>query len=63
MARLFCRYLAGRHSMLTACWQQGVSIPGQHSNQEDFVDDDFVRLRPLDGDVAAADTTVAAGDG
>jgi hypothetical protein len=55
--------LEGRHPMLTACWQQGASIPGQHSNQEEFVHDDSVRPRPLDNDVAAADTTVAAGDG
>jgi len=47
--------------MLTAGWQQGVSIPGQHRNKGDFVDDDFVRTGPLDIDVAAADTTVAAG--
>jgi hypothetical protein len=48
--------------MLTAGWQQGVSIPGQHSNKEDFVHDDSVRPRSLHLDVAAADTTVAAGD-
>jgi hypothetical protein len=60
MGRLF---LAAASPMLTACWQQGASIPGQHSNQEDFVHDDSVRPRPLDNDVTAADTTVATGDG
>jgi hypothetical protein len=55
--------LAAASPMLTACWQQGASIPGQHSNQEDFVHDDSVRPRPLDNDVTAADTTVATGDG
>jgi hypothetical protein len=49
-------------SMLTAGWQQGVSIPGQRSNEEDFVHDDSVWPRLLHHDVAAADTTVAAGD-
>src|SRR6202043_2874549 len=63
MGRPFCLWLEGRHPMLTACWQQGASIPGQHSNQEDFVHVDSVRPGPLDNDVAAADTTVAAGDG
>jgi hypothetical protein len=29
--------------MLTARWQQGVTIPGQHFNQEDFVHDDSVQ--------------------
>jgi hypothetical protein len=48
--------------MLTAGWQQAVSIPGQRSNEEDFVHDDSVRPRLLHRDVAAADTTVAAGD-
>jgi hypothetical protein len=49
--------------MLTAGWQQGASIPGQHSNKEDFVHDDSVRPRSLDIGGAAADTTVAAGGG
>jgi hypothetical protein len=53
----------GCHPMLTACWQQGVSITGQPANEEDFVHDDSVRPRPLVNDVAAADTTVAAGGG
>src|SRR5665647_1412543 len=55
--------LACRLPMLTACWQQGISITGQHSNAEDFVHDDHLRPRLLDHNVAAADTTVAAGDG
>jgi hypothetical protein len=38
-------------------------ITGQHSNQGDFVHDDSLRPRLLEHDVAAADTTVAAGDG
>ena len=48
--------------MLTAYWQQGSSISGQHFNHEDFVHDDSVRPRTLDNDVAAADTggTVAS---
>src|SRR5882724_5501879 len=61
MGRLFCLYSEGRHPMLTACWQQGVIITGQRSNHEDFVHDDSLRPRPLDDNVAAADTTVAAG--
>jgi hypothetical protein len=60
MGRLFS---GGGLAMLTAYWQQGSSISGQHFNHEDFVHDDSVRPRTLDNDVAAADTTVAAGDG
>jgi hypothetical protein len=55
-------FQAAASSMLTVGWQQVASIPGQHSNQEDFVHDHSLP-RPLDNDVAAADTTVAAGDG
>jgi hypothetical protein len=36
MGRLFCRFLAGRYSMLTVGWQQVASITGQHSNQGIF---------------------------
>jgi hypothetical protein len=54
-------FQAAASPMLTAGWQQVASIPGQHSNQEDFVHDHFIRHRLLDGDVAAADTTLAAG--
>jgi hypothetical protein len=53
----------GRYPMLTACWQQGVSITGQHSNEEDFVHDDYLWPRLLDDGFATADTTVAAGHG
>jgi hypothetical protein len=49
--------------LLTACWQQTVSITGQHSNEGDFVHDHSLRLRHLDGGIAAADTMVAAGGG
>src|ERR1700675_288799 len=35
----------GGPPMLTACWQQVASIPGQHSNREDFVHDDSLWLR------------------
>ena len=35
MANLF--FVVRALSMLTAGWQQGVSIPGQHSSKEDFV--------------------------
>jgi hypothetical protein len=56
-------FLAARHPMLTACWQQGVSITGQRFEHEDFVDDDSVWPRLVDHNIAAADTTVAAGGG
>jgi hypothetical protein len=54
-------FLQGRRSMLTACWQQVASITGQHLNGEDFIHDHHLRPRSLGRDVAAADTTVAAG--
>jgi hypothetical protein len=55
-------FLKNRWPMLTVGWQQAASITGQHRNQGDFLHDHSLS-RPLDDDVAAADTTVAAGDG
>jgi hypothetical protein len=50
-------------SMLTACWQQALFIPGQHSNCREFVHDDPLWRRPVVDDRAAADTMVAAAPG
>jgi hypothetical protein len=55
----FTSWLADADSMLAA----GGHYNGTTRNEGDFVHDDSIRPRPLDHDVAAADTTVAAGNG
>jgi hypothetical protein len=47
--------------MLTACWQQGFSTSGQHLNKGNLSNDDPLWHRPVVGDMATADTMVAAG--
>src|SRR6266478_7228646 len=52
----------GGSPMLTACWQQGAAITGQHFNSRGFVHDDSLWLRRFPAVLARPDLGLGAFD-